>query len=168
MGFLDAVYPWLVFFHLFGVFVFLLAHGVSAGVSFRLRKERNPERLRALLDLSRSSYTVMIIGFLWILATGSILGVLGGRWRQAWFWVALVALFAITGAMTPLVATKYNKVRRALGLRVPYQSKRDRSAPPPAETEIDSILSKAHPIAVAAIGIGGIAFILWLMMFKPF
>jgi len=35
-----------------------------AGVSFRLRQERNPERLRALLDLSRSSYTIMIVGFL--------------------------------------------------------------------------------------------------------
>ena len=168
MALIDDLYPWLVFLHVFGVFVFLLAHGVSAGVSFRLRKERNPERLRALLDLSRSSYTVVIIGFLWILATGSILGVLGGWWRQAWFWVALVALFAITGAMTPLVATKYNKVRRALGFQVPYQSRRDRSAPPPAEAEIDTILSRARPIAVAAIGMGGIAIILWLMMFKPF
>ena len=137
-------------------------------MSFRLRKERNPERLRALLDLSRSSYTIKIIGFLWLLATGSILGGLGGWWQQAWFWVALGALFAITFVMTPLVATKYNKLRRALGLRVSYQSRKEQSAPPPAEAEIDSILSKARPLTVAAIGIGGIAFILWLMMFKPF
>ena len=168
MAFLDVIYPWLVFLHVFGVFVFLLAHGVSAGVSFRLRKERNPERLRALLDLSRSSYTVMTIGFLWLLTTGSILGVLGGWWQQAWFWVALGALFAITFAMTPLVARPYGKVRRALGLRVPFQSKKQQSAPPPAEAEIDSILSKARPLTLTAIGIGGIAFILWLMMFKPF
>ena len=30
MAFLDVFYPWLVFLHVFGVFVFLLAHGVSA------------------------------------------------------------------------------------------------------------------------------------------
>src|SRR5712691_1916976 len=107
MALLDAIYPWMVFLHVFGVFVFLLAHGVSAGVGFRLRKERNPERMRALLDLSVSSYTVMIVGFLWIIATVSILGVLGGWWQQAWLWVALGVLFAITRAMTPLVATKY-------------------------------------------------------------
>ena len=168
MTLLDDLYPWLVFLHVFGVFVFLLAHGVSAGVSFRLRKERNPERMRGLLDLSSSSYTVMIVGFLWLLATGSILGVLGRWWQQAWFWVALAALFAITFAMTPLVAAKYNKVRRALGLRPRFQSKKERAAAPPSEAEIDSILSRARPLAVAAIGIGGIAFILWLMMFKPF
>ncbi len=168
MPLLDAIYPWLVFLHVFGVFVFLLAHGVSAGVSIRLRKERNTERMRALLDLSRSSYTVMIVGFLWIIATGSILGVLGGWWQQAWFWVALGVLFAITFAMTPLVATKYNKVRRALGLRVAYQSRKDRLSSPPAEAEVDSILSTARPLAAAAVGIGGIAIILWMMMFKPF
>jgi len=168
MAFADDVYPWLVFLHVFGVFVFLLAHGVSAGVSFRLRKERNYERMRALLDLSASSYTIMIVGFLLLLATGSILGVLGGWWRQAWFWVALAVFFAITFAMTPLAARRYNKVRRALGLRVRFQSKKERSAPPPAEADIEPILSGVRPLAVAGIGTGGIAVILWLMMFKPF
>ena len=45
---------WL-FAHLAGVFGFLVAHGVSAGVGLRLRKERDPVRARALLDLSASS-----------------------------------------------------------------------------------------------------------------
>jgi len=39
MAILDDVYPWLVFLHVLGVFVFLLAPGVSAGVGFKLRRE---------------------------------------------------------------------------------------------------------------------------------
>ena len=74
MAILDDVYPWLVFLHVLGVFVFLLAPGVSAGVGFKLRREMDHARIGALLDLSASSYTMMAIGFLWILATGGILG----------------------------------------------------------------------------------------------
>ena len=70
--------------------------------------------------------------------------------------------------MTPLVATKYNKVRRALGLRVMFQSKRERKAPPPKPEEVPGFLAAARPMLAAGIGMGGIAIVLWLMMFKPF
>ena len=69
-----VTYEWVVFLHIFGVFVFLLAHGVSSGVGFRIAKERNRERLAALLDLSVSSYRVMLLGFWWTLLTGLVLG----------------------------------------------------------------------------------------------
>ena len=39
------MYPLLVLVHVVGVFGFLLAHGVSVGVAFRLRGERNLERV---------------------------------------------------------------------------------------------------------------------------
>ena len=69
-----VTYQWVVFLHIFGVFVFLLAHGVSSGVGFRIAKERSRERLAALLDLSGSSYRVMLLGFWWTLLTGLVLG----------------------------------------------------------------------------------------------
>ena len=168
MAFHDVLYPWLVFLHVLGVFVFLLAHGGSAGVGFKLRRERDHTRIAALLDLSASSYKMMAIGFLWILATGGVLGWLGGWWMRGWFWAAIIVLFVVTGFMTPLVATKYNKVRRALGLRVMFQSKRERKAPPPKPEEVPDFLAAARPMLAAGIGIGGIVIILWLMMFKPF
>ncbi|HEY5538353.1 MAG TPA: hypothetical protein VIL58_02280 [Thermoplasmata archaeon] len=168
MAVLDDLYAWLAFEHVLGVFVFLLAHGVSAGVGFKLRREKDHARIGALLDLSASSYTMMALGFLWILATGGILGWLGGWWTRAWFWTAIIVLFVVTGFMTPLVATKYNKVRRALGLRVMFQSKRERKAPPPKPEEVPGFLAAARPMLAAGIGMGGIAIVLWLMMFKPF
>ena len=57
-------HPWFVFAHVLGIFGFLIFHGVSVGVLFRIRNERDPHALRALLDLSRRSFGGMGIGFL--------------------------------------------------------------------------------------------------------
>ena len=42
-------YPWIVFIHVLGVLVFFIAHGTSMVVGFRLKGERDPARVRALL-----------------------------------------------------------------------------------------------------------------------
>jgi len=168
MAFSSEIHQWIVFAHVLGVLLFLLSHGAAASVGFRLRTERDHERLRALLDLSGASYKAFSIAFLWILATGILLGIDGEWWRQAWFWLALLLLFVITGVMTPLVAIPLHKVRRALGLKPPMAGKRALAAPPPALEEIPGLLEKAHPTAAAVVGFGGIGVILWLMMFKPF
>jgi hypothetical protein len=44
MGAYEAV----IFVHVMGVMAFLLGHGISVGVSLRLRKERDPQRARGL------------------------------------------------------------------------------------------------------------------------
>lgn len=162
------VYRWLIFAHILGALLFLLAHGASASVGFRLRTERDHERLRVLLDLSGRSYRVMAISFLWLLAVGIVLGVAQESWRQAWFWLAIILLFVVSGVMTPFVAIPYNKVRRALGLKPPMGGKRALAAPAPSLEEIPAILEQARPVAASVMGFVGIAVILWLMVFKPF
>src|SRR3972149_3229788 len=54
-GAIVAAYEWGGFIQVLGVMVFLLVHGISVGVSLRLRKERDPQRVRALLELSLAS-----------------------------------------------------------------------------------------------------------------
>ncbi|HEX2149566.1 MAG TPA: hypothetical protein VHI31_05250, partial [Actinomycetota bacterium] len=49
------MYQWWVYLHLIGVFGFLISHGVSVAVTFRLRKERDPQKVQALLGLSSAS-----------------------------------------------------------------------------------------------------------------
>src|SRR2546428_5896653 len=93
----PVVYDWIVFLHIFGVFVFLIAHGVSSGVGFRLAKERNRERAAALLEVSGSSYPVMILGFCGILITRSVLGYAGAWWTMRRFWAATVTLIGLAG-----------------------------------------------------------------------
>jgi hypothetical protein len=48
------LYQWIVYVHILAVFAFLLAHGTATAITFKLRRERKIERIRALLDLSRS------------------------------------------------------------------------------------------------------------------
>ena len=162
-----VTYQWVVFLHIFGVFVFLLAHGVSSGVGFRIAKERNRERLAALLDLSGSSYRVMLLGFWWTLLTGLVLGSVGGWWVMQWFWAEILTLIVLAGLMTPLAGVPNNRVRKVLGLRLPLRRRQ-----PPAQvgtdTELSTALEKVSPIPSAAVGIIGLGVLLWLMIFKPF
>jgi len=53
------MYAWVVFLHVLGAFAFVMAHGVSANVVFRLRHETQRERIAALLDLSTTYLTAM-------------------------------------------------------------------------------------------------------------
>ena len=49
------LYPWIVFVHAACMLLFFIAHGTSMAVAFRVKRENDPNRLRALLDLSRAS-----------------------------------------------------------------------------------------------------------------
>jgi hypothetical protein len=46
------MYPWVILAHVLSVLGFLLAHGATATVMFQVRREHDPQRLHALLDLS--------------------------------------------------------------------------------------------------------------------
>src|SRR5919108_4072212 len=70
---LPRVWSWYsfwVFLHLLGVFGFLTAHGVVVGVSFALQKERDPGRIRTLLELSGSSMLAFYVSLLVLLGGG--------------------------------------------------------------------------------------------------
>ena len=68
------VYQYLLLAHLLGFSLFLIGHGVSMFFSAALRRERNPDRLRALLDLSLSSLIANYLGLLLLIASGIWLG----------------------------------------------------------------------------------------------
>ena len=112
------MYDWLVFLHVLGTFGFLLAHGASAMVSFQLRRERNRERICALLDLSSSSYGLLYSSLGLLLLSGIITGFLGRWWRWIWIWAALGLLIAIVLLMYALGSSYYTQVRKAVGM--PY------------------------------------------------
>jgi hypothetical protein len=45
-------HPWIVYAHVLGAFAFAAGHGVAATMAFRLRSERDPSRIAAILDYS--------------------------------------------------------------------------------------------------------------------
>ena len=162
------VYPWLMFVHIGGLLAFILGHGASAMVSFRLRAEREPARIRALLDLSSSSIGLAYAGLLLLLVSGIAAGFNGGHWDRLWIWVSLALLILIIGAMYGLGSAYYAKVRRAVGQKA-YSDPTDAPDPTPASAEeLATLLDSSRAILLAVIGGGGLLVILWLMLMEPF
>ncbi len=158
-------YRWWLFLHFVGIFVFLLAHGASVTVTFQLRKERDPARIAALLELSRGSLTAFYAGLGLLLTAGIILGFFPGSpgtwWGQGWIWAALALLLAVSGAMIALARPYYRRlerVARAFGAGSPAVS----------EVEMAELLTSRRPLVIAGLGFGGLLVILWLMVLKPF
>lgn len=160
--------PWLVLVHVLGAFGFVLAHGVSAHAAIRLRGEREPARVAALLDLSSFSITLLYISLLVLLAGGIAAGFVGDHWGRLWIWAAIGLLVILLAAMYALASPYYNQVRRAVGMKA-YGDKRDAPPPEPLSTEeIAALLASSRPYLLAWIGGVGLALIIGLMVLKPF
>ena len=165
------LYPWIVFLHVTGVLLFFIAHGTSMAVGFRLKREHDPARVRALLDLS--SWTLGVwpsIAFIVGLVAGIAAGIIGGWFGQAWIWIAIVLLVLVAGAMTPMVAARLNVIRTAAGTRAinPFSRKPPEAPPVLDDAELERLLAAWDPRPAAIMGFGGFVIILWLMFFKPF
>jgi hypothetical protein len=161
-------YPWIKLLHVAGAFGFVLAHGASALAAVRIRDEREPTRVAALLDLSSASLGLMYVSLVVLLAGGIAAAFVGGFWGEAWIWAAIVVLVGVVVAMYPLGSQHYASVRRAVGLKA-YSDAKD--APPPtplAPAELAALLASPRPFLLAAVGGIGLIVILWLMVVKPF
>lgn len=164
------MYQWLVFAHVLGVFGFLLAHGTAAAVAFALPRQREIERVRVLLDLSRGVTMVANISLLVLLAAGITAGFIGRWWGQGWIWAALGLFILIGVTMTFLGSRPLNRLRQLVPADNPSRSETisHSSLDPSAEKQLAVLLDATHPWLLTVIGGGGFVLILWLMMFKPF
>jgi plastocyanin len=154
------VYQWWVFVHLVGVFGFLLAHGVSVAVTFKLRNERDPARINALLQLSGTSIQAFYISLVVLLVGGFAAAAVGNLWSKAWIWTALATLMISSIAMYRLARPFYRRVgfvARAL----------EGGSEAVSEEQFSEILRSRRPWTIAWVGFGALAIILYLMVFKP-
>lgn len=167
---LTPLRPWLTLIHVLSTFAFLAAHGVSMGVWWRLRKERDRTRVISYLELSTSMLIPMSVAVLVLIVSGIVAGIAGGWWfnGQWWLWTSIGLLVIIMGAMTPLLAMPLNEVRRAVGVPTQADQKAGIVPTPADDATLDLALRNPKPAFGAAVGIGGIVLITWLMMLKPF
>jgi len=154
------VYTWWVFLHLVGVFGFLAAHGVSIGVLFKLRSERDPAKIAAYLQLSGASTRVFYYSLGLLVVAGTVAGFLGHWWGQAWIWTAIAVLVVTTLAMYYMAKPYYRRVDRIA------KSKAGGSEAVTDE-QFDEVLKDRRPVTIAAIGVVGLLAILYLMVLKP-
>jgi uncharacterized membrane protein len=166
MPVLAIDYRWWVFIHLAGVFGFLLGHGASVSVLFRLRKERNRDKIRELLQFSGSTVRLFYVSLL-VLVVGGVGAGLGigtsvkpGYFSQKWIWEAIGVLAVVTVAMIAVARPYYRRIAEATELR-------PSGVPRVSDEDLATRLTSKTPAAVALLGFGGLLVILWLMIFKP-
>lgn len=162
------MYRWVVFVHILSAFAFFMAHGASAVMAFRLKRETNVERIKAILDLSNAALPVMYFALMFLLLAGIIAGVMANWFTKGWIWAALGLMVVIWAGMQYYAIRYYKPVRKAVGL--PYRDGRQEhpAGEAASQSEIISAVQATNPVLLSGIAFSLIGVILWLMMFKPF
>jgi len=161
-------YPWIVLLHIVGAFLFALAHGVGVWVAIQIRRERDPRRIAALVDLSGASLNGLYLGLALLLVGGIWAGIVGGWFKFLWIWAALVVLVVVVVLMYLLATPFFKELRTALGQRTMGMPKDAPDPVPLTDAEIGAIAARTPVAVLSAIGFGGLLIILWLMVVKPF
>ena len=153
------MYSWLVLLHLLGLAVFLLAHGVSVFVAFRIRSEPNRAVVVALLELSRRAAQVVYLGLL-LLGIGGI----GAAWSAGmltapWLVASYVVLVVVLVVMFAIASPYYHGLRGELA--------GTDATPPLDDVALAVRLRSRRPEVLATTGGVGLVVLVALMTFKP-
>ena len=159
---------WSLFFHLVGVTGFMLAHGSSAGMAFAMRRERDPERMRRLLQLSEASFNVMYPALLVLIAGGVVGAFRRHYWSFWWVWVAIGLLVVAFGIMFVLGGGRYSQVRKVLGIRYREGFKILPPEPKGTQQELEAAATRLQPFLLPGVGLVVILVSLYMMISKPF
>ena len=158
---LEAFYPWFVLAHLVGLVLFAMAHGASAFMAFRLRRERDPVVVESLLSVGQLSIGPMYIGLL-LLGLGGLGAAAGANlWGQPWIIASIVVFVVVLIAMWAVASPYYMGLRKALEERGPD----GRPAIEPAA--LATMLDTRRPEILTLVGTVGLVLLVWLMVIKP-
>ena len=153
-------YQWWKFLHVAGVLGFVLAHGVSVLMSFRMRTETDRARIRWYKEFSGASVTTMYASLVILLVGGVVAGFQGHWWGGWWIWASIVILVLEVAYMSAVTGPFYRRLMAATEMR-------PSGVPRKSDEELAQLVRSPIPIATAVIGFGGLLIITWLMIFKP-
>jgi hypothetical protein len=153
-------YRWWKLLHVVGVLGFVMFHGVSILVAFRLRKERDRTRIAELLQFSGSAVKGMYVSLLLMIAFGVIAGFAGHWWSFWWIWISLGLLVITIGEMTGVARPYYQSLKDAIQLR-------PSGVPRKSDEELDQLLRSGLALFNAVWGVAVLLVIAWLMIWKP-
>ena len=155
------MYEWLVLIHILGVLGFMFTHGVAAAMALRLRHERNPDRIRVMLQVSSSSLAIFYLSTLLLLGGGIWAGFNGNWWGEGWIWVALGLFVFNLLFMWAVASPYYKKVREVMTIE-------ESGGSAVGSEQLESLLRSNRPHVLLTVGLLSIVFIAYLMVVKPF
>ena len=159
------MYQWVVFVHVASVLAFMLAHGVHVTAMWAFRREADPERaLTFFNDVPTATGLRVLLAA--VVLSGATAGIMGSWWGSGWIWTSLVLLTVIAFAMWRFGGGYFGLVQGAAEAAIVARTA-DPANPGP-QAAYDRARRSWHTIGMSILGLGGLAVILWLMMFKPF
>jgi len=159
---------WLVFIHILSAITFFLAHGAAAATVFKVRTETDFARIRAMLDLSVSTFKAYMFSFLIMGLTGLTMPFLIHIWNRVWIWLSIILILFVAIWMGLVNEKQIKQLRRLVGLPYMQGSKEFPPESPASPEEVVAFLQKINPTSWVLVGYGIPAVVLWLMIFKPF
>ena len=154
-------YRWWKLLHVLGVLGFVMFHGVSIVVAFRLRKERDRGRIAELLRFSGSAVGGMYVSIVLLITFGVIAAFVLKVWSYWWIWISIVTLVVTILEMGAVARPYYERVKDAIQLR-------PSGVPRVSDEELDILLRSRLALFNAVWGMAALVVITWLMIWKPF
>ena len=162
---MTQYYSLIVVVHVIAVIAFIAVHGVSMVTAFQLRGVTERSHAVRLLGRSQMAVGLMYVALLVLLVAGIAAGFIGAHWNRLWIWASIGVLIAVLVVMWAVASPYYMQLRQALGMQ-------HRADAPTSETisedELIKRLRSMRPMWLAAVGIGGLVALSWLMFEKPF
>ena len=159
------MYQWVVFVHVASILALMLAHGVHVTAMWAMRREPDPERMLTFFnDLPKPTALRVLLAV--VVLSGAVAGFMGSWWGSGWIWTSLALLALIAVAMWWFGGQFYSLVE---GTAEGALAARSTDPPDPVpQAAYDAARDSWQTPGLTVIGLGGLAAILWLMMFKPF
>jgi len=153
------VYSWLVTLHLLGLAFFLVAHGTSMFVAFRIRKERDRAVIESLLGLSLNATRTMYVGLLVLGVFGLWAAATAGWLTATWVVASYITIVVVLLAMWSIASPYYMGLRRAI--------EGSEKEPRIGDEELVARLQSRRPEALSVVGVVGLVVLIVLMTVKP-
>ena len=154
-------FNWWKLLHLAGLFGFLICHGVSMFVLYRIRAVRlDRAKIAELISFSGLTTMPMYLSLLVLITGGVGAGVTISAFSQLWLWVSIGILLITVALMTAIAAPYFKQITASCEVR-------PSGVPRKADEELDALLHGRAATLITATGSIGLAAILYLMIFKP-
>lgn len=160
--------PWLIFLHILSALTFFLAHGTAVAMAFQLRKETDFARIRAMLDLSATTFMTMVVAFLVMGLSGLTLPFMMKLWGKGWIWASVILMLVVFFHMMLMNDKRYKHLRRMVGLPYMIGGNKFPAEPPASQADVETYIKKLKVTDLVIVGYVIPMLVLWLMVFKPF
>jgi len=163
-----SVYRVIVFLHVISALGFIMAHGVSAMMIFKVSRERKYENLCNYLEISSLALRPAMLTLHGVELTGITLTLMGRWWIMGWIWASLALFVAVGFVMGKYGAGYMNSIRKGMGIVSQKELKKGIRPMPLPEEKLLELVAAGNPRLVASAGLSGLAMIVALMTLKPF